>query len=114
MPQLRLRPAGEQGAMSGMRDGDWLASDRRGECMKRRLFNILSALSLLLCVVLGVLWARSYRMADAIGYSDKDTAGALTTADGFLLLWVWQTNDPKIMQGIWATPGLHYEATAPG
>ncbi len=34
--------------------------------MKRRLFNILSAMSLLLCVALMVLWVRSYWVCDAV------------------------------------------------
>ncbi len=35
-------------------------------CMKRKLFNLAAALSLLLCVAVCVLWVRSYRVADGI------------------------------------------------
>ena len=34
--------------------------------MRRRLFNILSAVSLLVCVMTAVLWVRSYWVADKI------------------------------------------------
>ena len=36
--------------------------------MKRRLLNLLTALSLLLCVAVGVLWVRSYWATDVICY----------------------------------------------
>jgi hypothetical protein len=36
--------------------------------MARRLFTLLSALSLLLCAATALLWGRSYRRADFIGY----------------------------------------------
>jgi hypothetical protein len=35
-------------------------------CMRRHLFTILSAVSLLLCVMTAVLWVRSYWVADKI------------------------------------------------
>ena len=38
--------------------------------MRRRLFNLLVLLSLLLCVGAGVLWARSYRVADGLSWSE--------------------------------------------
>jgi hypothetical protein len=37
--------------------------------MRRRLFSILSALSLLLCVAVVVLWVRSYIMPDAVAWT---------------------------------------------
>src|SRR5687768_13178035 len=36
--------------------------------MRRRLLNLLTAMALLLCVAVGLLAARSYVKADAIGY----------------------------------------------
>jgi len=36
--------------------------------MKRRLLNVLTAVSLLLCVVLCVLWVRSHRVGSVFGY----------------------------------------------
>ena len=37
--------------------------------MLRRLFTLLSALSLLLCVAAVVLWVRSYWLCDFVGWS---------------------------------------------
>src|SRR5688500_11138269 len=36
--------------------------------MRRRLLNLLTALSLLLCVAVVALWVRSYAKADFVGY----------------------------------------------
>ena len=36
--------------------------------MTRRLLNLLTALSLLVCVAVPVLWVRSYRVGSVIGY----------------------------------------------
>src|SRR5687768_16401911 len=40
--------------------------------MARRLFTLLSALSLLLCVATAVLWVRSYRRGDVVRYVPRD------------------------------------------
>ena len=37
-----------------------------GSGLRRRLLNLLTALSLLLCVAVCVLWVRSYAVADQI------------------------------------------------
>lgn len=39
--------------------------------MKHRLFTILSAISLLLCISALLFWVRSYSTADAIGYGGR-------------------------------------------
>ena len=36
--------------------------------MNRRLLNLLTGLSLVLCVAVGVMWARSYWVADFVGW----------------------------------------------
>jgi hypothetical protein len=41
---------------------------RYNSAMLRRLFTVLSALSLLLCVATLVLWVRSYRGRDTLSY----------------------------------------------
>jgi hypothetical protein len=41
--------------------------------MRRRLFNLLTALSLLLCVAAVALWVRSYWRCDWIGWGQTDT-----------------------------------------
>ena len=43
--------------------------------MLRRLFMLLSALSLLLCVAVVVLWVRSYRVESMFGYNAAPTGG---------------------------------------
>ena len=40
--------------------------------MKRRLFTILSALSLLLCVAVCVMWVRSYWVADTLSFRYRE------------------------------------------
>ena len=57
--------------------------------MRRRLFNILSALSLLLCVAVGVLWIRNTWTATVWGFhgfiasSDRGTIAVGYTTAGF-------------------------------
>jgi hypothetical protein len=42
--------------------------------MKRRLLNLLTVLSLVLCAVVVALWVRSYWCTDAIKYSNGDSS----------------------------------------
>jgi hypothetical protein len=55
--------------------------------MKRRLLNLLAALSLLLCVAVGVLWVRSYFVPDRVRWGEAmfhpDAADRLKGADVF-------------------------------
>ena len=44
--------------------------------MTRRLLNLLTALSLLLCAGSVGLWVRSYRVADRLSYAQPDAANA--------------------------------------
>jgi hypothetical protein len=53
---LRVRPAGDAGPLPGM----------RCDAVNRRLLNLLTFLSLLLCVAVCLLWVRSYWVADAV------------------------------------------------
>ena len=78
--------------------------------MKRRLLNLLTALSLLLCVAACVLWGRSYA-ADDVLWGDKATAVVPPAVDrrmftaesgrGGLLLHTGRiiTADPRIFAG---------------
>jgi hypothetical protein len=50
--------------------------------MKRRLVNLLTALSLLLCVAVCVLWVRSYRVVDELTYTSDRSRTIVTTAEG--------------------------------
>jgi hypothetical protein len=55
--------------------------------VRRRLFTLCSALSLLLCVAVCVLWARSYFRGDHLLWSDHQGWFDLNSASGF----VWTT-----------------------
>src|SRR5688500_15770522 len=63
LPQLRLRPPRHAGPMPGVRP-----HPGRSDSLKRRLLNLLTALSLLVCVAVVVLWVRSYRVGSVFGY----------------------------------------------
>ena len=43
--------------------------------MKRRLFNLAAAMSLILCVAVCLLWVRSYWVEDGIGYRASERGG---------------------------------------
>ena len=80
--------------------------------MKRRLFTILSALSLMLCIGAMLLWVSSYSTADAIGYGGRWTGAEVAFADGRLFFWRWTTDDPAMMPRV-LSPGLSYTPTSP-
>jgi hypothetical protein len=61
MSAVRIRSPRHTRPMPGMRSR---AEGNEGDDMKRRLFNILSAVSLLLCVGSCLLWVRSYWQLD--------------------------------------------------
>jgi hypothetical protein len=50
--------------------------------MARRLLNLLTALSLLLCVAVAVLWARSYVKADFVGFKHPQRGVAVISSGG--------------------------------
>lgn len=80
--------------------------------MKRRLLTILTVLSLIFCAGTVAFWLRGYFVADVVGYGDSHTAGELTSHNGFLVLWRWQSIDPLGLPA--AVPrGLHYNTTDP-
>jgi phage FluMu protein Com len=43
--------------------------------MKRRLFNLTTAMLLVLCVAVSALWVRSYTSCDTVGYSRAGVTG---------------------------------------
>ena len=53
--------------------------------MKRRLLNLLTALSLLLCVAVCVLWVRSYWRYDLAGWDARSVAPILGSYRGHVL-----------------------------
>ena len=68
--------------------------------MRRRLFTLASALSMLLCVAMAVLWAASYRVACSVSWEyarptprrSGVVRGQVTIADGMVFL-VRQVDD---------------------
>jgi hypothetical protein len=63
----------------------WYRS-REGSYMKRRLFTLLSALSLLLFVAVVVLWVRSYRLTDSLAWPGDDGWRSVGSASGYMVL----------------------------
>ena len=70
--------------------------------MLRRLFTVLSALSLLLCVAAAVLWVRSRYIEDWVSYQPRDVTAPVpwhkefslhSTAGGITLVW-WTDRHP--------------------
>jgi hypothetical protein len=55
--------------------------------VKRWVFTILSALSLLLCVAVVVLWVRSYWRNDSIGCISADVISAASSTRGSICFW---------------------------
>jgi hypothetical protein len=64
--------------------------------LKRRLFNVSAAVSLLLCAAVLTLWVRSHRSVDLIGYTAMGWGGAATTMRG--TLW-FAVGDPAPRPG---------------
>ena len=54
--------------------------------MKRRLLNLLTALSLLLCVAVCVLWVRSYWLTDQVCWWRVGASRCVGTAQGYVVL----------------------------
>jgi hypothetical protein len=73
--------------------------------MVRRLFTVLSALSLLLCLTAGGLWARSYWWYDQGHVVVGRTRVSVQSGNGNLAL-VWHAADPAAPPRKWETgPG---------
>src|SRR5262245_7225441 len=71
LPGLRLRPPRHAAAMSGMRGGTGGVISSTWQHMKRRLFNLLAAVSLVLCVAMGALWIRSVLVVDQVQTANR-------------------------------------------
>ena len=91
--------------------------------MKRRLLNLLTALSLLLCVAVCVLWACSYRYYNAVGFwpsparrleygliSNQGTVHFFTAVEGDgVSRWRWKNSGVLgyLRSGGWAGFAVH-------
>jgi hypothetical protein len=107
-----------------MRDGSEAATRGRSGRVRRRLFNLAAAVSLVLCVAASVLWVRSYSVYDIAGWTSRGatksrTISAISFRGSMLLYcrgplraqsqpsvsaWSWDRLDPR---GVPA-PSRHY------
>jgi hypothetical protein len=70
--------------------------------MTRRLLNLVTALSLLLCVAVCVLWLRSHRVTDVVALATADTIYQCHTGRGVFVLQA--TAAPGVQSGWWIYP----------
>ena len=61
--------------------------------VRRRLFTLLSALSLLLCIAVCVLWVRSYRTVDMLHVRTAGRISHVSPYGGSLWLGTWLRRD---------------------
>ena len=66
--------------------------------MKRRVFTILSALSLVLCLATCVVWVRSYRALDDIDFDARGRSIEIRTLSGMFIVQ-WISNRPYHVSG---------------
>ena len=81
--------------------------------MKRRLLNLLTALSLLLCVAVVTFWVRSHRTADLVHLRTQGRFFYATTYRGRLLVGTWlrRDHDPSsITTGYHPFPAAQYDS----
>src|SRR5207249_2305214 len=83
LPALRIRPSRQQRPLPGMRGGDSGGGDF-GSQMRRRLFNLLAAVSIMLCVAILTMWVRSARTQDEIGIVGARRYSAVSLQGGLL------------------------------
>lgn len=72
--------------------------------VKRRLFNLLAGLSLLLCVVTAALWVRTFRSTDFLIHTSADgqRQRSVSSSDGALRSVVYQNPNGFVIQDTWA------------
>ena len=114
MSGLRLRPARHAGPVPGMRYNRTDPTLR----MKRRLLNLLTALSLLLCVAVVALWVRSYWRYYAWEWETRTGRACVDSFRGYLSAGRVDVQ-PASMTGIprgylvYSEPAARVEATVP-
>jgi hypothetical protein len=84
--------------------------------MRRRLFTILSALSLILCVTICAEWARTYRRVDTAGWSASTLTSVwqieiLFTSGGMFLRKATITNSKSFDPLDHPYPGIFWETS---
>ena len=88
-----------------------------GRVMKRHLLNLVTVLSLLLCVAVVVLWARSYFARDGCRFMHQGGRWEVVSSGGKLRVWNRpeieegsRLNQPALRRHIQALPALLEEA----
>ena len=80
--------------------------------MTRRLLNLLTALSLLLCITVCTLWVRSHWAGDYVSWGDKRGLGGAITGRGDVMVYRESVVQDGVQMGEWAW-GLQWESREP-
>jgi len=80
--------------------------------MKRRVFTIFAALSLLLCVATTVLWVRSYYIGDSFERRELDTEWSIDITPGHIS--ICRGNDPARIFDRGDTANWRHRGSSPG
>jgi hypothetical protein len=92
--------AGRRGAQASLNgkckkeNGKWIADS--GHDMKRRLFNILAAVSLMVCVTMAVLWVRSYYISELFAWNWRQKSVFAETGGGQFRFEFTYVADPAL------------------
>src|SRR6478735_5106456 len=84
----------------------WQRGSSWDECVNRRLLNLFTGASLLLCAAVAVLWARSYRRCDVLVRPAREGDRACVTSEFGLVVFEWEAATPGAIQ-----PGWEYFVT---
>jgi hypothetical protein len=72
--------------------------------VRRRLLNLLTALSLLLCLAVCVLWVRSYFIEDNIFHGTWERGDNIITTKGRIVVELLSTGHPVLRWRHWTAP----------
>src|SRR5438874_2345548 len=82
--------------------------------LRRIIFNGLTVLSLMLCVAMGVLWVRSYWIADAFQLNrDRGYCGAMVMRSRLIFYKVSMSDETWAQFKAKLTPGASYSRLTP-
>jgi hypothetical protein len=80
--------------------------------MKRRLLNLLTALSLVVCVAAGAVWVRSHWAGDYLSWGDKRGLTGVITGRGDVMIYRESVVVDGVEMGDWAW-GRKWESREP-
>ena len=69
--------------------------------LKRRLFNLAAAVSLVVCVAIVALWIRSYRIADDISWTSSHYSSSVGSMNGRMVLFAVSGGPDAILSSGW-------------